>query len=184
MLQRFFNKKEKCLLQKKKKQQIVSDLKDRLSSIKIVILINYSGLTTKESDVLREKLETQNSQLQIVKNNLVKIAIKEANIDVDPEIFKGQIALVFSNEDEIFPAKTLAQFYQKTEKPNIIGAIYENEFITKEKVEQLAKIPDRQILLAQLVANTSSPLTGLVHVLKANLTNLVLVLNQYKNKLK
>ena len=165
-------------IRKEEKIKIVDNLIEKLAKIKIAILINYSGLNTEQLFNLREKLEEKESELKVIKNNLIQKALKSAKIEIDPDIIKGPIALIFSFSNELEPTKIVYQFSKIEEKPQILGGIYKNEFIDTEMIEKLAKIPERPVLEAQLVGSIAAPISKLVYSLKGNLYSLVSILSQ------
>ncbi len=169
-------------INKTEKVKLVESLTEKLSKIKIAILVNYSGLNTEQFSDLREKLEESNAELKVIKNTLAKRACEKANLKIDSEFFKGPIAMVFGFSNEVEPAKIVWKFARIEKKPEILGAIYEDEFIEKDVVEKLAKIPERSVLEAQLVGQIQAPISGLVYVMKANLSGLVSILNQYQKQ--
>jgi large subunit ribosomal protein L10 len=166
---------------KQKKEELLSDILDKLPKSKIVILVNYSGLKTEQIFDLKDQLSAQDSNFKIIKNTLAKKACKDLKIEIDDELFQGPIALIYGFSDEVNPAKTLYQFNKLETKPEILGAIYENKFIEASTVEQLSKIPVRKILETKLVGSIFSPISGLVYTLKGNLYSLVSILSQYKD---
>ena len=168
---------------RKEKAKLVKDLSEKLSKIKIAILVNYSGLEADKLFDLRDRLEQKEAEFRVVKNTLAKKACEKANIKIDPEFFKGPVAIIFGFSDEVEPAKIVYKFAKIEKKPEILGAIYENESIDKDTVEKLAKIPEKSVLEAQLVGQIQAPITGLVNVLRANLTGLTSILDQYKKQI-
>ena len=165
-------------VKKEAKAKLVENLADKLSKIKIAIFVNYSGLETEKLFDLREQLETKDAEFKVVKNTLAKRACEKANLKINPDFFKGPMALVFGFSDEVDPAKIVWKFYKTEEKPEILAAIYEKEFTEKDIVEKLAQIPERPQLEAQLVGQIKAPISGLVYAMKANLNGLVSILNQ------
>ncbi len=167
---------------KKEKVKLVKNLSEKLSKIKIAILVNYSGLNTGQLSDLREKLEEKDAELKVIKNTLAKRACQKVDIKIEPDVFTGPVALISGFSDEVGPAKIVWKFARIEKKPEILGAIYENEFIEKDTVEKLAKIPERSVLEEQLVHQIQAPISGLVYVMKANLAGLVSILNQYQKQ--
>jgi len=168
---------------KERKVKLLADLIEKLPKSKITILINYSGLNTEQFSQLREKLEKIDADLRVVKNNIIKLAFKKTKTAIDPEILTGPIALIFGFSEEIRPAKIIWEFSQIEKKPEILtGAIYQNEFTDSEIIKKLAKIPEINILKTQLVSNISAPISGLIFSLKANLSGIVSILNQYQQQ--
>lgn len=166
---------------RKKKEKIVEELKDKFGKAKSVVFAKYKGLTVEDITDLRGKLRENDGQAYIAKNSLTKIALKGKKAKVPEKLFRGQIAMIFSYNDEMIAPKEAYNFSKENENLQIKGGIFENNFIESEKVEQLAKIPSHGELLAKLVGSLNSPLSGIVNVLQGNLRSLVCALEAIKS---
>lgn len=168
---------------RKQKEDIVTDLKDRLSKSKSLVFTDYKGMTMSQMSALRDQISDLSAEFTITKNNLLKIALKESGIELkDDAVFEGPIATLFSYGDEIAGIKVLA----KAIKDNGIGktkaGYLDGEFLTAEEVNKLAALPSKDELRAKIVGALGSPLYGIVGVLQANLRNLVYALNAIKEQ--
>jgi large subunit ribosomal protein L10 len=93
------------------------------------------------------------------------------------------MALVFSYEDEIAPAKIIAKFKKEFEKKlDFFGGILEGKFITESEMSELASLPSREELYAKVVGSINSPISGFVNALAGNIRNLVYTLSAIKDK--
>lgn len=167
-------------ISRKQKEAEVADLKDKLNRIKAAVITNYTGFSVADMQELRSKLRPEGIDYKIAKNTLLKLALKESDLDIDPEIFQGQIAIAYGYNDEIMPAKIVYEFAKEKEKPQILGGIFEGKYIDKTACENLAKIPGREQLQAQLVGVLADPMIGIQNVLMGNIRGLISVLSQYK----
>src|SRR5882757_7599184 len=90
------------------KQDIVTTLTEKLSKANSVVFADYQGLTMSQLSAIRNELLDLSSELTVTKNNLLKIALKNAKLDLlTDDIFTGSIATLFSYGDEINPIKVL-----------------------------------------------------------------------------
>lgn len=167
---------------KQKKEELISKLDSQLQSAKSAVLVDYKGLKVVETEELRNILRAKGVQFNIVKNTLVKIALKKNGIEFDEEIFKKPVAIAFAMEDEIAPAKEIDLFAKKHEAIEILAGILENKVIDAAAVKRLALLPSREQLLAKMVGSIASPLSGMVNVLVDNIRGLVNVLSAYNEK--
>jgi large subunit ribosomal protein L10 len=164
------------------KEAQVAELVEKLNTAKSVIVTDYMGLNVAEITELRRKLREAGVDYKVVKNTLARIAAKKAEIEAINEFFNGPTAIAFGIEDAISPARVLVDFSNEHEKLEIKGGALNREIISVEKVDYLAKIPRRDILLAKALAGMQAPISGLVNVLQGNLRGLVQVLNQIKEQ--
>lgn len=167
------------LLTRAKKEQLVAKMSSQVEKSKAIVLVNYQGLLHKEIETLKERLAEENITFQVVKNSLFKIALKNAEIEVDAALLDQPIAVIWGDVDEISPAKLAVAFGKEAEKLEILGGILNGEFIDITTVNQLASLPGREELYAKLVGTLNAPMSGLVRVLQGNLRSLVYILDQY-----
>lgn len=162
---------------RKEKERIVEELQGALEGTKVAILSDYRGLNVGEMTVLRNQLRQASVNYRVVKNALIKLALK--NTDLKPLIdqISGPTAVAFSYEDPISPAKILEQFGREQPKLEIKGGIVEGKLIDQAGVKRLAQIPSREVLLGWLVSVLGAGPTHLVTVLSFNLQKLLQLLN-------
>lgn len=172
-------------LTKEKKQKNLKNLKENISKQKSVIFADFSKVNSSDLFSLRKKLKESGCVLKIGKKTLIRIAFGQSNISFWNKIkssVPGQLALVFGIEDELSPARISNQFSKTNENFKILGGIFENRFIEKEKVLVLANLPSREELLSKMMGSMTAPVSGFMNVLQGNLKSLILVLNQINKK--
>jgi len=159
---------------KAQKQEILTDLTEKVSKAKSLVFTDYQGMTMSQMQTLRHSLDELSAQFTITKNTLLKIALKDNGFNVDDDaLFEGPIATLFAYGDEIAPIKALT----KALKDNGIGrtkaGFLGTEYLTNAKVKQLSDLPGKEELRAKVVGTLGAPLYGIVNVLQANIRNLV-----------
>lgn len=168
---------------KSQKQAMVDEIAKKLADNKSVVFADYKGLTVAESSAIRKLCRKENAQYIVAKKTLIQIALEKAGIkDVDVKALQGNVAMVIGFEDEVSPAKVVANFSKEHENLQLIGGLMENKFINLDQVVALSKIPSKVELLSQLVRSLNSPVTGFVNVLAGNLRGLVNALNAIKEQ--
>lgn len=162
---------------REQKQQIVENLKNQLSQVKGAVFADFTGLKVNELEDLRAKLKENDSRFTVTKRSLLKLAFMKAGLDFDIDSLNGSLSLATSSRDEVAPAKILVDFAKRHEALKINGGILEQKFIDIAKVQELAKLPNKNELLAKIVGSIQAPISGLVTVLQGNLRGLVRVLD-------
>jgi large subunit ribosomal protein L10 len=158
-------------------------MKDRLAKAKSVVLADYKGLTVAQIGELRKQVTATGAEMKVTKNSLIKIALKESKYPVaELENMTGPTTIMFGLTDEISPIKAMADFAKTVELPKFKAGFLGLEFINADKVKQLANLPGKDILIAQVVGGLKSPLYGMVNVLQGNLRKLVYVLKAVEAK--
>lgn len=159
-----------------RKIQIVENLKEKLKTAKGVVLTNYQGLSVPEVEALRRQLKESRTDLQVVKNTLLQLALQKSKFQNPNLNLEGPTAVVLSREDEIAPLKVLYDFAKGHEALKVKGGFFEGAWIVAEKLKEIAVLPGREVLLAKVVGMIQSPIVRLVNVGKGNQISLVRVL--------
>ena len=161
------------------KSEAISELTDMLERARGAVLLTTQGLTVGEVTELRRRLRAAGLELHVVKNTLLRIAAERAHYQDLSELLHGQTAIAISYDDEITAARTITDYLRtaRTGKPVTVKAgLLEQAPITAKQVEDLAKIPGKEQLRAQVVGTIHGPLNQLYGLLTAPMRDLVNVL--------
>ncbi len=170
-------------LSRKKKEQIVADLADKISRSEALIMTDYRGLNTSEIGELRNKLRETETGYHVVKNSLMKLALEQAGLPWQQSLFDGPTAIGFCYEDVPGPAKILVDFAKESKTFSIMGGMLGEELLNAAQISDLGALPSGEVLIAQVVARIQGPLVGLISVLSAPLRNLAYVLQARSGQL-
>jgi large subunit ribosomal protein L10 len=155
---------------------MVADYLDKMSRSKAVILTDYRGLTVAQTSELRRNLREVDGAFQVVKNTLFTRALEEADIPVPTEELTGPIAVGYCFGDSPPIAKAMMDFAKQTGILTVRGALMGTRYLTPAAVQNMADLPPREILLAQLLGAVQGPMSSLASVLAAPMRELVQVL--------
>ena len=147
-----------------------------------VFVVDYRGLTVKEAQELRRSLREAGAHMKVYKNNIVRIALKDAEMPDIDDMLKGTCAYVFYEKDPVEAAKVLKQEADKLKKMQILGGIADGKAITAEEALAYAELPSRDELLAKLVYVIGSPLSGIAQVCAGPARGLVTALQAVADK--
>jgi large subunit ribosomal protein L10 len=164
------------------KKQKVQELKEKIESAKVMVLSDYRGFTVKQMTELRKKLRSQDSEYKVAKNTLLQKAAEAAGFSEFKEQLQGTTAILFGYKDPIGPVKTLVNFVKEIEKGEIKSGLVERAFVPSQGIQELAKLPAKEVLIAKVVGGLKSPLYGLANVLTGPMRKLVYALNAIKEK--
>lgn len=174
-------KEDERLLTKEEKKVLVKDLSRQFSASTLVLLTDFRGLSVLEMRDVRKKLQDVNAKFRVVKNTLLRLALKNAGIDKTiTERIDLPTAVAYTADDPIKVMKVIVDSEKKLEKPKVKYGILEGQFVDADKVKEYAKLPSKEVILAQIVGSISAPLYGLVKVLTDILRKPVYVLNAIK----
>ena len=141
-----------------------------------------AAITVKEAQELRRALREANAHMKVYKNNIVRIALNDAEMPNIDDMLKGTCAYVFYEKDPVEAAKVLKQEADKLKKMQILGGIADGKAITAEEALAYAELPSRDELLAKLVYVIGSPLSGIAQVCAGPARRLVTALQAVADK--
>jgi large subunit ribosomal protein L10 len=161
------------------KVQAVVEIKERLEDSTAVFLAEYAGLSVGEQQELRRGLRAAGSELKIVKMTLARIAATELGHEELVADLSGPTALAFASGEAAAAAKVLRDFAKDHDQLILKSGLLSGEPLTAARVEQLADLDSREVLLAKLAGAFEAPISGLAGLLAAlprNLASMVLQL--------
>lgn len=172
------------MITKAQKGKIVEELKERFARQRIAIFSDFHGVSVAQSIALRRLLRKENAEYRVAKKTLFDRALGESGIGMGLRVknLKGEIGVAFGYGDQVAPAKVISKFAKGVETFKILGGLLDGNLLNDVQVLALARLPGREVLLAQLVSGLSAPLRGLASILQGNIRNLAFVLNQVKDK--
>ncbi len=160
-----------------KKEKQVEELQDTFSRARVGVLTDYRGLTMAEMSVLRRKLREANIEYKVVKNSLAQIAAKNAGKEALTDKFVGPVAVAFGFGEPPETAKAVVDYIKANKSILAVKAGFFGDTVLEAAgVEQLAKLPPKEVLIAQVLGGLQAPLYGLVSVLAGPVRGLQTVL--------
>jgi large subunit ribosomal protein L10 len=165
-------------MKKSDKERVVGELAERLKSSPTLIVADYRGLTMPQIDALRSELLQHGARFAVVKNTLTRRAAEEADVEPLPALVEGPTAIAFldSDGDPVAAAKAIAAAARETQVLVVRGGMMEGRALTRDDVENLAKLPPAEVLRGQLVGALAAPMATVVGLFNAPLRDLVGVL--------
>ena len=164
-----------------KKQQVAA-LSELLKNSVSGVVVDYSGITVADDTKLRKELRESGCTYKVVKNTLLSRALKEAGIEGLDSVLEGTTAIAVSAEDYVAPARILAGFAEKNEKFTVKAGYADGEVLNAARVAEIAKLPSKEVLLAQVLGGLNAPITGFATVLNGTMKGLVVALNAIAEK--
>ena len=149
------------------KQQLVGQIKERLTASGGVIMADYRGLTVKEMRVLRTSLRDAGAEVTIYKNSLAQIAIRELELPNLDVFLEGPTAFVFTPEDPTASAKVLLAFAREHKVFSFKGGLIDGQVVDGAAVKAIALLPSREELVAKLMGTMLNPLRNFMAMANA-----------------
>ena len=124
-------------------------------------------LSAPEADSFRQKLRASQASLLMVKRRLGQRVIEPLKLTGLAELLEGSVGFVLSGEDVLQTAKILVEFRKgREEQLTVRGAVIDGQLWDPARVEQLAKLPPKPVLLAEVVSMLESPIAGVIFTIE------------------
>ena len=169
-------------LSRNDKEQLLSEYEGGLAQAPHAFLLGYQGIKVNDVTELRARVRQSGGTYEVVKNTLALRAIEGKPLAALAGTFNGALAVVYTEGDPVAVAKALTEFAKTVPQIVFRGGVVEGRPIAANEVEQIAKLPGRQELIAKLLFLMQSPITRLVRTLSAVPRELVVVLDQVGKK--
>jgi large subunit ribosomal protein L10 len=163
------------------KAAVVEEVAAQIKESEAVFAVDYRGISVPQAAELRTKLTDAGARFRVVKNTLTELAADRAGAESLKEVLEGPTAFTFVTAEEgdvALAAKALAQFKRQYDVLDFKGGVMNGEPLSAEQIGEIARLPGKEMLHAQLVGVIASPITGLVRGLNALIAGLAIQLRQ------
>ena len=127
-------------MRREEKSDLISALQSSLKEADGVFVIENHGLTVKEMQALRNELRPLVSVFKVVKNRLMKLALKDTNFAPVSDLMKHPTAVAVAT-DALAVTKVLAKFADEHQNLTIVGGKMDADLLDKDGIVQLSKLP-------------------------------------------
>jgi len=170
------------LANRKEKEKMVEALREDLSKAKVVVLTDYRGLTVAQINSLRRILKEEGAQYKVVKNTLMRLAVKETGLEKLEPYLEGPTAIAYGYDEPVVPIKVLVKFAKGNDNLSIKAGALEGNILEESDLRRISELPTKEVLLGKTLGCFQAPLRGFLSVLQGNILNLVYVLNAVKEQ--
>lgn len=168
------------------KTELATQLKDKFDRAQVAIFADYKGLSATQADNLRRALRTEKAEVKVLKNNVARLVVKDGKMGDEAKALMdtvvGPTLVAFAYGDPSAVAKVVHKFAQDNEALKLKESLMGQKRIDVSGVEELAKLPSKEVLVAKLLGTMNAPITNFVGVLAAVPRSLVTVLAAIEKK--
>jgi large subunit ribosomal protein L10 len=143
-------------LDRARKEQVVSELKDVFEHSGIIVAAKYAGITVAEMSELRNKMRESSANVRVAKNRLARIAIEKSPPEGMKHLLVDQIVLMYS-EDPVTAAKVSVEFAKTNDNLKIVGGAMGKKILDSDGVIEVSKLPSREEVLSSISALLVAP---------------------------
>ena len=177
-------------MNKKDKEQIVAEIKEKLDKASSIYLTDFSGLTVEQTNEFRTDLFHAKVDYRVIKNTLIKKALDAAGTDNKfssnasniVEKLKGPTGVIFAYDDPVSPAKIIKKFFDKIDKPKLKVALVERIAYNNTKLNELASLPTKPEIISSIIGSLHAPISGIVHAINAIIRDLASIIEEVAKK--
>lgn len=170
-------------MDKTTKAQVVGEIKEAFSNVMSVVLADYRGLDVPTVTQMRDEFRKAGCGYRVLKNTLVKIAIKGSDLEPISTLLAGPTAVIWSNESPSVPAKLAVQFAKDQKNFIVKGGFFDGQVLDESGIEQLSKMPGKPELQASLLMTFLAAPQDFVRQIVAGPQNFMYVLDARKRQL-
>jgi large subunit ribosomal protein L10 len=161
---------------------MVVELASALRQMPHALVMDYTGLSAGQADVLRARLEEHGARMLVVKNSLAVLALRQIGLPDAAALLQGPSAFVTGGADPAALAKSLLEWSKKDKLATVRGGLLGGAVLDLAAVQRLASLPPIQVLRALAVSAIAAPLTLFVGVLQSVLRSFVGVVKAVADK--
>ena len=153
-------------LNRSEKQAVIDEVTGLAAKAQTLVMAEYRGITVADMTKLRSQARGLGVTLSVLKNTLARRAVAGSAFDIVSDQMTGPLIYGFS-VDAVAAAKVVAEFAKTNDKLVIRGGAFAGKTLDVNGVKQLASIPSKEVLLAQICGLLMSPISRTAVVLGA-----------------
>lgn len=145
------------------KQAFVKELNGKISGSLAGVVVSYNGISVANDTKLRKELREAGVEYMVVKNTMLRLAVKGTQYEALTEYFKGDTAIALSAEDPAAAARILCKFADtdKTKRFAVKAGFCDGQVLDADGVKSLSTMPNREGLLSMVAGSLNSIIGGL-----------------------
>ena len=149
------------------KKAEVAAIAERLQGACAGVLVDYKGINVADDTALRKELREAGVEYTVTKNTMIELAIKGTELEGLSDCLAGTTALATSKDDYVAAARILSKFASTHKDFNVKSGFLDSEVISLEKIDSLAKLPSREVLLATVCNAFNAPISAFARAVQA-----------------
>lgn len=165
---------------KKEKDAMLEKYQQWITNSQAMYVLSYSGMQMKDIDSLRAKAREGGSEIHVVKNTLMTLALKKCNMPGE-DLFEGSSLVGFAFSEAPALAKVLTDA-AKSDIFEIKGGLLGSQKIDAKQIKALAELPPLDVMRARILGMINAPASQLVRTIAEPARGLAAVVNAYAKK--
>ena len=154
----------------KQKEAYVADLREKMLNSVAGVVVDYMGINVADDTKLRKELREAGVEYMVIKNTMLRLAVKDTSFEGLTAMFTGDTAVAFGNEEDPMAAARILCKYQdgdRSKKFVVKGGFLEGKVMDAAETNVIAKLPGREGMLSMFAGALTSTLSGLAVAMQA-----------------
>lgn len=165
------------------KAEVLGEIKEAFANVASVVIADYRGITVPVVTAMRDDFRKNGCSYRVLKNSLVKIAVKGSKMEPMSTLMVGTTAVIWSNEVPQTPAQIALKWAKDEPKFIIKGGYYEGSVLDAKGVDSLARMPGKNEIRASMLMTFLAAPQSFVAQLVAGPQNFAYLLDARKRQL-
>ena len=165
------------------KQTMLGEIKEAFSNVASIVIADYRGITVPVVTTMRDDFRKAGCHYRVLKNSLVKIAVKGSKMEPLSQLMVGTTAVIWSNEIPQSPAQVALKWAKDEPKFKIMGGYFEGKLLDIAGVDALARMPGKNEIRASMLMTLLAAPQSFVAQLAAGPQNFAFLLDARKRAL-
>lgn len=165
------------------KESMLGEIKESFANVSSIVIADYRGITVPVVTSMRDDFRKNGCHYRVLKNSLVKIAVKGTDMEPLSQLMVGTTAVIWSNEAPQTPAKIALKWTREEPKFKILGGFFEGELLDLAGVDTLSKMPGKDELRASMLMTFLAAPQEFVAQIAAGPQNFAYLLDARKRQL-
>jgi large subunit ribosomal protein L10 len=165
------------------KEQILGEIKEAFANVASIVIADYRGIRVPTVTTMRDDFRKAGCHYRVLKNSLVKIAVKGSRMEPLSQLMVGTTAVIWSNETPQAPAKVALKWARDEPKFVIKGGYFEGQLLDLAGVGSLALMPGKPEIRAAMLMTFLAVPQGFVAQIVAGPQNFAYLLDARRRQL-
>jgi large subunit ribosomal protein L10 len=171
-------------MERAQKEQVLGEIKESWKNVSSIVIADYRGITVPVVTAMRDDFRKHGCHYRVIKNSLVKIAVKGSKMEPITTLMTGTTAVIWTTGEAPQPPAVIALKWAKDEpKFQIKGGYYEGQVLDKAGIDMLAKMPGKNEIRASMLMTFLAAPQGFVAQIAAPIQNFAYLLDARKRHL-
>jgi large subunit ribosomal protein L10 len=171
-------------MERAQKEQVLGEIKEQWKNVTSIVIADYRGISVPVVTTMRDDFRKAGCHYRVIKNSLVKIAVKGSQMEPITQLMTGTTAVIWTTGEAPQPPATLALKWAKDEpKFQIKGGYYEGQVLDAKGVEMLSKMPGKAEIRASMLMTFLAAPQGFVAQIAAPIQNFAYLLDARRREL-